>query len=244
MATDEFQVVMQYIDAAEAEHLRGVLQEHGIQAFVEGDDLNTALSFLGTAIGGVRLLVRAAELERAREVIDTIEEIPDDGVAAWYCGECQELVDGGFQVCWSCGRERGDVEQAPPASTSQEVTERELPQEIQKLAVPGLEVFFEAQPDNPYSAPQAESDAEKSLGEATLLDDEAEAMLRRAWRAAIIGIVLFPPLLQFYSMYLLIRASIRARQFTPEGDRRFVRAMMLNGIVACVAIANYWFVLL
>lgn len=66
------------------------------------------------------------------------------------------------------------------------------------------------------------------------INEAAEAMLQRAWRASIIGIVLFPFLLHLYSTYLLIRAGTTAATFSPEGEKRFYGAILVNLGAGCV----------
>ena len=66
------------------------------------------------------------------------------------------------------------------------------------------------------------------------INQYAEAMLLRAWRASIIGIVFVPFVLHMYSMYLLIRAAMIATTFSPDGSKRFYRAFIVNVIAGCV----------
>ena len=64
------------------------------------------------------------------------------------------------------------------------------------------------------------------------IDEEAEAMLLRAWRASILGLVFLPIVLHLYSMYLLIRAATRADAFSADGKKRFYLAFSVNLLAA------------
>ena len=58
----------------EADLLRSVLEGSGIEAFIPDEQMSTLRPHLLLGTGGVRLQVRAADAERAREVLNTIEE--------------------------------------------------------------------------------------------------------------------------------------------------------------------------
>src|SRR5690349_3803759 len=49
-------------------------------------------------------------LERAREIVARVrrgESLKDPkSYRSWRCRGCNELVEGQFEVCWKCGRER------------------------------------------------------------------------------------------------------------------------------------------
>ena len=64
-------------------------------------------------------------------------------------------------------------------------------------------------------------------------NEDAEAMLLRAWRAAIIGLLFLPFVLHLYSMYLLIRATMTATSFSPDGQKRFYRTFGVNVVAGC-----------
>jgi Putative prokaryotic signal transducing protein len=62
-------MVARLFDATEAEMLRGLLEAEGVPAMVADGHTSRAISFLQTAIGGVRILVPESYLEKAREVL-------------------------------------------------------------------------------------------------------------------------------------------------------------------------------
>jgi len=58
-----------FTNPLEANVLRACLESHGIFAFIWGEHLGTAHHFLSVASGGMRLQVRADQVEQANEVI-------------------------------------------------------------------------------------------------------------------------------------------------------------------------------
>lgn len=60
-----------------------------------------------------------------------------------------------------------------------------------------------------------------------MVDDEA----RRAWRAAVLGMLFCPPLLNVYSVYLLLKLSSSEQGMTGRGRRAAVGAALVNLLV-------------
>jgi len=87
---------------------------------------------------------------------------------------------------------------------------------------------------NPHAPPLAPQETE-AIVEMPPASAEVEELLQRALRASVIGIVVCPPLLHFYSIYLLVRASSVTSRFSPAGTRRFYLALALNVIVGALA---------
>ncbi|MBA2117445.1 putative signal transducing protein [Bremerella alba] len=227
MPMSEFLKIASYANAADADHLKAVLQDHGIRAFVDGGDLQTSLSYIGSALGGVHVIVRSVEAEKALDIVEELSQESHEPTGdPWYCGTCEEVVDAGFQVCWSCGGERSEVEAAMPAIAELDETEEQGSLlEDSDEPLPDKEHFDEG---NPYASPQAKvAGAERPTG-VNEISEEAEAMLVRAWRASILGITFVPFFANLYSMYLLFAALRESTQFTSDGNWRFNAAFLLN----------------
>jgi Putative prokaryotic signal transducing protein len=62
-------MVARMLDATEAEMLRGRLEAEGVPAMVADTNSSRAMSLIQTAIGGVRILVPDAFLDKARAVL-------------------------------------------------------------------------------------------------------------------------------------------------------------------------------
>src|SRR5262245_17583833 len=107
---DELVIVATFGVPAEAELARQRLLDAGIQAVLDGDVTANTLSYIGTALGGVKLMVRAPERESAERVLRSVQHTDDDAVAdrtdAWICPNCSADVGADFDVCWRCGSTR------------------------------------------------------------------------------------------------------------------------------------------
>ncbi|MBI1248736.1 hypothetical protein GC197_12960 [bacterium] len=223
----EFQKIASCATAHEADHLRVVLEEHGIRAFVEGADLKTSLSYYGSALGDVSVVVRACDAEAALDVVDKLieDQAGHSETEPWFCAACNETIDGGFEVCWKCGEHRSEVE-GPMPEVADEARE---PEEV-SLAdnnpqpLPTPDQFDES---NPFASPRTKPGSTQAAMSIEF-SEEAEANLVRAWRASIFGFVGLPVLANFYSMYLLLTALKQASHFSPEGNRRFYGALAIN----------------
>ncbi len=232
MSQPEFLKIASFANAADADHLRVVLEEHGIRAFVDGGDLHTSLSYIGSALGGVHVIVRAEDAEQSVELVRQFENDEDHPSGPpWFCGACEEVVDAGFQVCWSCGAERSEVEMPMPETAEVAFHEEEnAPRErLMEVVVSDRPLDYA----NPFVSPQVEDQADKPkpTGE---INEEAEAMLLRAWRASILGLIGLPFIASFYSMYMLVAALKVTDVFSQEGNVRFYTAFFINVVAGFV----------
>ena len=75
--------VANYATAVEAELTRNILAEHGIEAVVDGADLGTFLSLVGSALGGVKVLVEKEDLNEARQIVLDQRELNNDLSPSW-----------------------------------------------------------------------------------------------------------------------------------------------------------------
>ena len=133
--------VAQPADPLEAQHLLGVLEEHGIRACVQGESLWAARGELpfGPESAPSLWVNDEADAERARQILADHKSAPqpaycprcgtdlrelDDsrcptcdtplrGADSWTCPNCGEVVETQFTNCWSCGSERGDATTTP-----------------------------------------------------------------------------------------------------------------------------------
>ena len=92
-------------NSLDAHFAKGLLEAEGLQSYLEGEHGNLALSYVGSAIGGVRLMVDEAEREAATDILNREEPAAARG-EDWLCQKCFETVDAGFDVCWNCEADR------------------------------------------------------------------------------------------------------------------------------------------
>ncbi len=151
--TDELVEVARFGSANEAAIARSVLEGTGIAAVLHQEATATWLWHYGTALGGVKLLVRSADADEARTILaDQVAEPADAGTR------------------------------------------------------------FGAVTHHQISVEDEEDDS-----------DGVDPTLVRAWRAAIIGIAVVPPLLSLYSLWLLVRHGLLL-----SGQWRAIVAFMVD----------------
>jgi len=229
MTTSNLVPIATYPNATEAELVRIVLDEHDIQAFVDGANTNTVMSHIAIGLGGVHVLVRDCDAERAAAVIDAVMDDVQTPPEPWFCGRCQVAVEGNFDVCWSCGQPRADVEAPMPAAEAAQHPAEPVHQPARGRA----DYAWDGQNANPYAAPRSSnSSPESGRDDDAPENEQAEARLVRAWRAAVIGLAVFP--FSIYSMYLLVRAGAMTSNFSPRGRTRFFWALALYTVSSII----------
>jgi hypothetical protein len=88
------------------------------------------------------------------------------------------------------------------------------------------------QPDAP-GVPAGPEDREEVEPEPD--PDSTEALLARAWKAAVLGMFLCPPCLHVYSLWLIARVAGRPDDISPEGTFKMYAALVLDGLVLVAA---------
>lgn len=101
----ELIVIGSFPDAAQAQLARNLLDEAGIDSTLDGEAMGTMA--LGTALGGVRLLVREADADRACEIVDRVmgiddSDVPDEDDEFEESGEEAEVPSRGqaVRIAW------------------------------------------------------------------------------------------------------------------------------------------------
>jgi hypothetical protein len=156
-------IVGKFPSSPEAELARSILQSQGIPSRVQQGELVTTLSYLGTALGDVRLAVAERDAPRALAIL---RELRDRAAQA-------ELEDDDW--------------------------DDELP------------VYGEGG--------YADDDDDEEERVAPPLNPE----LVRAYRAAIIGLLVLPPVINFYSLWIIAR-----NRLWREENWRFPVAILVN----------------
>lgn len=103
-------------DEMDANFVKGLLRQEGIEAVVQGEAMEAAWGTLpmgDSSLPGV--WVREQDVGRALPVIEAYRQVDranaDDGVAdgaraTWVCPNCGEKVEVQFTQCWKCGHAR------------------------------------------------------------------------------------------------------------------------------------------
>jgi len=115
MASSEVVEIAACATTTEAVQIRDALADHGVSALID----TTAAASIGV-LGGARVLVPSCDATRAKAIIESLPDDSENSDKPWFCGKCKEVVDGDFDVCWSCGNARVEVEQHFPLAGSEQ----------------------------------------------------------------------------------------------------------------------------
>ena len=103
-------------DAIDAHFVRGLLEQAGLRAVVQGESLQETWGGLSVSAANLPTVwVEDADVEAAAPIVKEYRETDranaDDAVAdapraTWACPNCAERVEVQFDRCWKCGTER------------------------------------------------------------------------------------------------------------------------------------------
>ena len=201
----------------EAQIASAKLEAVGVRTFLADAELGTMYgSYMGTASGGVQVQVAASDVDLAREILASDDQVE---VVDWECPQCGTDVERQFDTCWNCSAARDDF-----------LHEAELPQEAAKLR---------DTPSKPVEKPQQREAYVSNRGDfgrdGPFSDDEFAAtdegilaandvLASKAFRAAVLSII-FPPLI-FLAIPLVLRVSML--NLSSPGERRFYAAFVIS----------------
>lgn len=87
----------------EAEIAKGRLESLGVRVVLEKDNCGGMRPHLDLQ-AGVKLYVADEEVAKARDILTSAAVAVTAGT--WICPGCSEEIEGSFDACWKCGRER------------------------------------------------------------------------------------------------------------------------------------------
>lgn len=147
---DELLPVATFVRPSEAAAAKTALEAEGILCFFKDENIISMDWLLGNAVGYVKLLVPAADVERARALLDAPFHWPAEvAPTTRKCQQCGEEIDVGLSHCGQCGAPR----QSPDADKDEAAFVERLRNESERQ---------KRQETNPYLAPQSgESTAEQ-----------------------------------------------------------------------------------
>jgi len=217
----DFVTLLHHASLYEAQQLRNLLADVEIPAFIDSE---ASTSMMGHQMLDVRLMVQDKHEQEAREILrDAVNQATAEHGPDWFCGTCEEVIEGAFDVCWSCGESREDVARDSPRHLAAGATDSsELP--TASVAIPELDRTFDRSLNerNPYAPSSlfagSSADIEGPLTE------EANQHLKRALMASAVGLLIIPVLMNAYSIHLLLSfppsnwdASARSRLYAAWG---------------------------
>ena len=100
-------------DELEAHFVKGLLEQQGIHASVQGESLVGGTLPINELSPGVwvndddveRAMPIVAEV-RERDKVDDRPEAEETATSSLKCPQCGEVVEGQFEACWKCGSAR------------------------------------------------------------------------------------------------------------------------------------------
>ncbi|WP_372722443.1 hypothetical protein [Novipirellula sp.] len=235
--------VREYGDAFSAETTRIRLAAAGIRSIVTGTDAAVALSMGGAGTDRlVRIEVAPADYQRAIDLLAADEKLIQSA-GPWICSRCEEQNEPAFEVCWSCNKRRSE----------DDATGRHDPNHDESVvSTLGAGDFIgETSPDpmvvstNPYHPPNPISDLPKHppalpidrCDAQSVLDEPIDVAVKRAYLSSIVGVLVFPPLLNFYSLYVTLTIPTTAYR-DARARRKLIFAWTVNLI--CIPL-GVWF---
>lgn len=221
--------IRRYPNAWQAETTRIRLAEAGIPAFVTESETSTMLSYVGTALGGVRVRVPADDQQRALQVLaDDAARLESAG--HWQCSRCDEVNEPAFELCWSCSKPRSDDDPlVPPPELDSEGDRAVGFGDDAAKAFPAAPLPPEDRaPYRPVGSDSLRPVARRDGTMEAQAAEDAESRVRYAFRAAVLGFFLLPPLLNVYSFVLLLGLVAREGGMPPAVRTRFWLTWALN----------------
>lgn len=119
---DRLECVREFHNEVEAASAQALLEQHGIPSTLLGGQIRTTLSYVGTAVEYVKLMVAEEHIAAARDLLAR-EDREASGRpirSAWTCPQCGSDVDAGFDVCWNCGTAGDGLPEAVPSDPTPE----------------------------------------------------------------------------------------------------------------------------
>lgn len=222
----------------EAEIVRERLEAAGLKAFVQGGETATSLSYVGVALGGVRVQVPADQEEQARALLEE-DERQQATAGPWKCPRCNEPNGAGFDFCYSCSMPRGD---APADYWDEDADESDVDSEDERKPVkdtaflrPKEEVSeFGNEDGNPYRFVGQTVERHEIEPDVTYLkknERNASQLVSRAYRWAIIGLFFPIPVFHIVSLGLLTQAGSEGAWRVKELRRKVIGLIIFDLLV-------------
>ncbi|MCO8121927.1 DUF2007 domain-containing protein [Stieleria sp. TO1_6] len=210
-------------NSAEAEILRSRLDAAGILAVVNGAEVATMLSHIGSAVVRVRVEVAPEDYDRANQLLADDEQDRAQRTA-WNCNRCGERNEPLFDFCWSCNKQREDSDPAASVFESEDSDAETFGQ----MSVNEPEVI--KPPDNNPYAPVIlgrERPPQPVAGPGVESDPVVVDTVMRVFRGAVVGTVIIPPLISLYALGTLLTTVPMSAYRDPPLRWRLIASWLL-----------------
>jgi hypothetical protein len=195
-----------YSNPIDAEMVKHYLQDAGITVFSAGAEAAGAFVGLDSAFANIELHVPQSQLQQALQALESFDE--QDSTAEYHLSheDDTDIMEGEPDRPISPVTTTSQFRSGPPA---EEFAGADTDREVGA---------FDMAPDDP-------ADTVASI------QCNPDALAARAWRASFLGMIVLPPLLNLYSIWLLIRLAGLHDEPSPAGLRRVYGAIIINGFV-------------
>ena len=243
---DTFAVLRECADQFEAQTIRIRLAAEKIPVLITGTDPNHAWSLGGAPTSRpVRVEVKSSDLTRADTLLKQ-DRLRATQAESWICCRCHEKNEPTFDICWSCNKMHEDATNGDQGS---------LLENASKIQGDAFSEMAQ-RPEQTLAGTQAKSKTEKQslfdrkrpqtspahLPSFHNKENQAESLSRCA-RSTVLGLLLFPPLLNFYSIYLLLKIDPAVYRNT-DTQCRVWSIWIVNAAAIVLGATLWWFVFL
>ena len=252
----DFKRIASYTNVWEAELSRCRLADKQIPAFLGNVVLVSWFWHFSNAVGGVTVHVARRDAKVASRIVTLIRTGTTKSQPSWTCPSCNATVSGSWLVCWQCGAS-ADGNQALRCAEDEAVTEPVVESiqvnTAQYVAlcvvvvlmavvvcggllltlatVPFVALFivFDACDWWRIHGTAVTERFRQSKGQCPKLKQRPvpNALVVRAWRAAVFGFFVFPPL-GLYSLWLLHRVAAYRIPLSRTDRLRYRVAIILD----------------
>lgn len=235
-------VLRGYADRVEAETIRIRLAAAGIPAFVTGTDAATALGLGGAATWRmVRVEVPVEDYVRATLLLEEDQRrIRQAG--PWICNRCREQNEAAFEVCWSCAKPRSKDDLRGRIDKEPGYGEDVGLESVISVDSPSVPTPDDRNPYRPVLFDQDTSPRAPHRRQDQGGTEQTRESVIRALRAAIVATILFPPLLNLYSIHLLLSVNVDAYR-EPGLRNRIIIAWCIN-LLTLPAWLFWWYMMI
>lgn len=240
--SDKLAVLRECATQVEAQTIRIRLAAEQIPVLITGTDPNFALSLGGAPTSRpVRVEIEHSDFERADTLLKQ-DDLRARQAESWICFRCHEPNEPTFDVCWSCNKMHDEA-----ATNSQG---NRVPSELKNGRNSQPEVAERLDQTQVGTGPEstneqqvlADEELQQTRSVSTSTDHDQESQteaVSRCTRSAVVGLLLFPPLLNFYSIYLLLNLDPTVYR-NSDTQRRVWSIWIFNAAVISLGTTLWW----
>lgn len=204
---------------------------------ITGTDPNVALSLGGASTSRpIRVEVKHSDFERADTLLKQ-DHLRAKRVDSWICRRCHEQNEPTFDVCWSCNKiheesdARGQGNSCPDNRETVSNSPTEVTEQVHECQLGAVNKRKHKQ--------EARSHKKRHQYPTDQVQEDLTESVSRCARSAVVGLLLFPPFLSMYSIYLLLNLDPLVYR-NADTQRRVWSIWILNTAVVSLGTTLWW----